>query len=230
MGREKPSFQDYRLYFVTDSRLHKGHSVLEQVRLALEGGVKIIQIREKDLCASDCTTLTVEALKLTRLYNAFLIVNDLPEVVAATGADGLHLGQEDMPFKEARRLVGNDTIIGISVKTPHEAIRAEKDGADYVAVNGVFPTMTKEDLGYCPGPEGVAAIRQSTRLPVVGIGGINLVNCRSVIEAGAHGVAVVTAITMSDDIPRTCRNFLELIDSCICATGRKRDPLRDDQK
>jgi len=145
----KPTLGDYRLYFVTDPRLHKGYSVLEQVELALRGGVKIIQIREKELPLPEFIKLASEALKLTRAHDAFLIINDIVEAVNSVGADGLHLG--------------------------------------------------------------VATICRSTRLPVVGIGGINLGNCCSVIEAGAHGIAVVTAITMSDDIPDTCQTFLELM-------------------
>jgi thiamine-phosphate pyrophosphorylase len=116
-----------------------------------------------------------------------------------------------MPLTEARAILGNNPIIGISVKTVEEAGQAERDGADYLAVNGVFPTQTKEDLGYCPGLNGVAAICRNTRLPVVGIGGINLSNCCSVIEAGANGIAVVTAITMSENIPNTCRSFLKIM-------------------
>jgi thiamine-phosphate diphosphorylase len=208
---KKPSLQDYRLYFVTDSRLHRGYSVLEQVELALQGGVRIIQIREKELCRSDCVLLVSEALKLAHDHHAFLIVNDSVEVALGAGAHGVHLGQDDMPVREARELLGPDLIIGCSVKTPEEARKAEESGADYVAVNGVFPTGTKTDLGYCPGLEGVSLIRSSTRLPVVGIGGINLQNCRSVIEAGAHGIAVVTAITMSENIPRTCQSLVEAL-------------------
>jgi len=210
---KKPSLQDYRLYFVTDPRLHRGYSVLQQVELALRGGVRIVQIREKELPLAEYVKLTAEALKLTRSHDAFLIINDAIEVVKETGADGLHLGQKDMPLKEARAILGDDVTIGISVKTAEETTRAEEGGADYVAVNGVFPTSTKEDLGYCPGLEGVARIRRSTRLPVVAIGGINLTNCCSVIEAGAHGIAVVTAITMSDNIPATCQSFFEIMRS-----------------
>lgn len=210
----KPTLNDYRLYLVTDSRLHKGYSVLEQVKLALQGGIRIIQLREKELPETNFIKKASEALKLTRAHNAFLIINDSVEVVRSVGADGLHLGQEDMSLRQARKILGHDIIIGVSVKTAEEAIEAEHNGADYVAVNGVFPTATKEDLGYLPGLEGVAKIRQCTGLPVVGIGGITLQNCRNVIEAGAHGIAVVTAITMSDDIPRTCRSFLELIGAC----------------
>jgi len=207
----KLALQDFRLYFVTDPLLHKGYSVLEQVELALRGGVKLIQVREKELPLPEFIKLASEALKLTRAHDAFLIINDSVEVVKAVGADGLHLGQEDMPLKEARKIVGKDVVIGISVKTVEEAVQAGRDGADYLAINGVFPTLTKGNLGYCPGLEGVATICRSTHLPVVGIGGINLGNCCSVIEAGAHGIAVVTAITMSDNIPDTCQSFLDLI-------------------
>ena len=205
----KPLPSDYRLYLVTDPRLHKGYSVLEQVELALRGGIRIIQLREKELPEPDFIGLATEALKLTRSYDAFLIINDFVKVAQAAGADGLHLGQEDMSLAEARKILGNDVIIGVSVKTVREALEAERDGADYVAVNGVFPTATKEDLGYLPGLESVTKIRGATGLPVIGIGGINLQNCCSVIEAGAHGIAVVTAITMSDDIPGACRTFFE---------------------
>jgi thiamine-phosphate pyrophosphorylase len=207
----KPTIQDYRLYLVTDSRLHRGYTVIDQVALALEGGVKIIQIREKSLPGEELTALAARALELTRACNAYLIINDSVETVLAIGADGVHLGQEDMPLTEARRLLGSDRIIGVSVKTGSAARQAESDGADYVAVNGAFPTATKEDLGDIPGLTGIAEIRCNTRLPVVAIGGINLENCQSVVSAGAHGVAVVTAITMSENIPHTCRSFLRLI-------------------
>jgi len=207
----KPSLNDYRLYFVTDSRLNKGRPVLEQVELALQGGVKIIQIREKELPVGDFISLASQALMLTQAHDGFLIINDSLEVASSIGADGIHLGQEDLSLREAREVLGSDAVVGLSVKTVEEAIRGEKDGADYLAVNGVFPTATKEDLGYCPGLEGVELIRKSTGLPVIGIGGITLGNCRCVIDAGADGVAVVTAITMADDIPAACRCLLEEI-------------------
>jgi thiamine-phosphate pyrophosphorylase len=215
----KPILSDYRLYLVTDSRLHKGYSVLEQVKFALQGGIRIVQLREKEMPETDFIKLASEALKLTRSHNAFLVINDSVETVCVLGADGLHLGQEDMPLAEARKIVGDDVVIGVSVKTVEEALHAEHNGADYVAVNGVFPTATKEDLGYLPGLEGVAKIRQATRLPVIGIGGINLHNCPSVIEAGAHGIAVVTAITLSEDIPSTCRTFFERLAGKHSAKG-----------
>jgi thiamine-phosphate pyrophosphorylase len=211
---KKPSLQDYRLYFVTDPHLHKGYLVIEQVKLALQGGVRVIQIREKELSTPDFSALVAEALRLTRAYDAFLIVNDAVDVAIAAGADGVHLGQEDMPLGEARDLLGSNAVIGISVQTPAQAIDAEVGSADYIAVSGVFPTATKTDVGRYPGLDGVTQIRRSTGLPIIAIGGINPQNCRRVIEAGAHGVAVVTAITMSDDIPGTCRNFLKIVSPC----------------
>jgi thiamine-phosphate diphosphorylase len=210
---KKPSLHDFRLYLVTDPIFNRGYSVLEQVELALLGGVKIIQIREKKLPVPDYIQLASEALRLTRVNDAFLIINDAIEVAMAVRADGLHLGQEDISIKEARNILGNHTVIGISVKTEDEAVYAEENGADYLAINGVFPTATKEDLGEVVGLEGITRIRRSTTLPIVGIGGITLNNCRSVIEAGAHGIAVVTAITMCDNIPQTCRSFLEQIEA-----------------
>ena len=207
----KPSLSDYSLYFVTDPKLHAGYTVLRQIELALQGGVKIVQIREKELPRADFLGLACRALELTRAHNAWLIINDSVEVTAASGADGVHLGQDDVPLPEAREILGIDAIIGVSVKTLEEAQQAESQGADYVAVNGVFPTATKEDLGYCPGLAGTTRICRGVRLPVIGIGGINLDNCCRVIESGAQGVAVVTAITMSPDMPSTCRSFLERI-------------------
>jgi thiamine-phosphate pyrophosphorylase len=225
----KPSREDYLLYFVTDSRLNRGYSVLEQVELALRGGVRIIQVREKSLSSSDYIRLASEALKLTRPCGAFLVINDSAEVLAEVGAEGLHLGQEDVSVEEARRAVGNDVFIGVSVKTVEEALLAEACGADYVAVNGVFPTATKDDLGYLPGLEGVESIRTCTRLPVIGIGGINRENCRTVIDAGADGVAVVTAITMSDNIPETCRCFLDQLKGLAPVPARGSPPRPDPQ-
>lgn len=209
--KTKPSCSDYLLYLVTDPLLNKGYPVLAQIELALKGGVKIIQIREKKMPVPEFIRLASEALRLTREQNAFLIINDSVEVALAAGADGLHVGQDDMPVKQARKMLGEDAILGVSVKTVEEAIEAEKGGADYIAVSGIFPTNTKQDVGYLPGLEGLRDIKKRTSLPVVGIGGINIQNCRSVMEAGADGIAVVTAITMSDNIPETCRRFLSIL-------------------
>lgn len=214
--KRKPAIHDYLLYLVTDPVLHKGYSVLEQIELALRGGVKMIQIRDKGGSQSSFIELALRALKLTYAHDAFLIINDSVEVARESGSDGVHLGQEDMPVDKARTILGDNAIIGVSVKTVDEAMKAEKEGADYVAVNGVFPTATKSDLGYIPGLEAVMRIRRNISLPVIGIGGINLGNCASVIASGADGVAVVTALTLSENIPETCRSFFDIMTRNSC--------------
>lgn len=207
----KPAPDDYRLYLVTDSRLCRGRTVLEQVRLAMDGGVRMIQIREKGLAGSEYARLAGAARALTRARNGWLLVNDRVDVALAAGADGIHLGQRDIAPREARRQLGPDAIIGVSVKTVAEARTAERDGVDYVAVNGIFSTTTKADLGALPGLAALRAIRAAIRLPLLGIGGIHAGNCGDVISAGADGVAVVTAITLADDIPTACRNLFAAI-------------------
>ena len=139
------------------------------------------------------------------------------EIAKNIGADGVHLRQSDMPCGEAREILGEEKIIGVSVTTPKEAIRAVKEGADYIAANGVFSTDTKKDLQEPLGLEGVTRLKEVTSSPLIAIGGINLSNAAEVIKAGADGLAVVTAITMSDDIPRTCREFLRIVDLSLQA-------------
>ena len=203
----KPSKEDYLLYLVTDRKVQRNRSVELQVEQALLGGVRIVQIREKELSTRLILEEVRRVLPLTRKNGAFLLVNDRIDVALAAGADGVHLGQEDMPVEEARRLLGPRALIGVSVSNVDEALEAEAGGGDYLAVNGVFPTSTKGDLTSLPGLEGVAEIRRSTRLPLLGIGGITLENCRLVLEAGADGVAVVSALTTAQDLPATCRRF-----------------------
>jgi thiamine-phosphate pyrophosphorylase len=208
----KPSLQNYRLYLVTDPVLHKGYPVLEQVRLALVGGVKLIQLREKELPTGKFVDLARKALDMTRKAGAFLIVNDRVDVALTAGADGVHIGQDDMSLSDTRRLLGQDKIIGISVRSAEEAQEAEKDGADYIAASGVFATDTKKDVGSALGRESLQIIHEAASLPLIAIGGIKIENCAEVIKAGADGVAVVSGITMSDDIPETCRAFIEKIE------------------
>lgn len=205
----------YNLYFVTDPVLHKGYPVLEQVRLALEGGVRLIQLREKELATGKFIDLARKALEITRQAGGFLIINDRVDVALAADADGVHIGQDDINLRDARRLLGEGKIIGVSVRSVEEAKQAEKDGADYIAASGVFSTDTKKDVGEALGRDSLGDIKRATTLPLIAIGGIKIDNCAEVIKAGADGVAVVTGITMSDDIPQTCREFLQQIDLAL---------------
>jgi thiamine-phosphate pyrophosphorylase len=189
------------LHLVTDRSLSQGRSLVEVVREAVSGGVTCVQLREKS--CSTCEFLR-EALALKALLQPLglpLIINDRVDIALAVGADGVHLGQSDMPISHARRLLGSDCLIGISAESLEDAILAEQQGADYIGISPVFSTPTKTDTAPALGLEGVRQIRQQVRIPLVGIGGINLTNARQIIEAGADGVAVVSAI-MAAKSPR----------------------------
>ena len=193
---------DYSLYLVTDRALSLGRSTVEVVRAAIRGGVSCVQLREKG-----CSTR--EFMDEARLLKALLagtgvplFINDRLDVALAVGADGVHLGQNDMHIADARRLVGNRMIIGISAESVADAVRAEAEGADYIGASPVFTTPTKTDTAPPLGLDGLRAIRRAVQLPLVAIGGINADNAAQVLRAGADGLAVVSAI-VSAPCPRT---------------------------
>ena len=193
---------DYSLYLVTDRTLSLGRSTVEVVRAAIRGGVSCVQLREKG-----CSTR--EFMDEARLLKALLagtgvplFINDRLDVALAVGADGVHLGQNDLAIADARRLVGNRMIIGISAESVADAVRAEAEGADYIGASPVFTTPTKTDTAPPLGLDGLRAIRRAVRLPLVAIGGINADNAAAVLRAGADGLAVVSAI-VSAPCPRT---------------------------
>ena len=198
---------DYSLYLVTDRTLSLGRSTVEVVRAAIRGGVSCVQLREKG-----CSTR--EFMDEARLLKALLagtgvplFINDRLDVALAAGADGVHLGQNDLPIADARRLVGNRMIIGISAESVADAIRAEAEGADYIGASPVFTTPTKTDTAPPLGLDGLRAIRRAVQLPLVAIGGINADNAAQVLRAGADGLAVVSAI-VSAPCPRTAAAVL----------------------
>ncbi len=190
---------DLTLYVVTDPVL-KGDRPLEEVCLgALEGGATALQLRDKQASTRSLLDQARLLLDLCRRKGALFLVNDRVDVALAAGAHGVHLGQEDMPLAEARKILGEEKVIGISVRTPGEARAALEGGADYVAANLVFPTSTKTDLEGPLGLEGIRALRAAADLPLVAIGGIHEGNAASVVEAGADGVAVVSAVMAAPD-------------------------------
>lgn len=197
---------DYRLYLVTDDSLARG-PVEEIVEQAVDSGVTIVQLRLK---TADGRVLYERAVQLRRRLaprGVPLIINDRLDVALAARADGVHLGQSDLPCAEARRLAGPDFLIGISVGSPEEAVCAERDGASYVAASPVFATPTKTDAPPPVGLAGVAAIRRATRLPLVAIGGLHAGNAAEVIRAGADGIAVVSAIMAAEDPAAAAREL-----------------------
>ena len=203
---------DYSLYLVTDRGLSRGRSTLEIVEAAVNAGVTCVQLREKD-----CTTreFIEQALAIRDRLQAAgvpLIVNDRLDVAMAVNADGVHLGQSDMPLELARKVVGNAMVIGISAESLMDAVEAEKGGADYLGVSPIYATPTKTDTAPPLGLEGLHLIRKAVNLPLVGIGGLNIDNAADVIRSGADGVAVVSAIVAAEDPGQAARNLRSAIE------------------
>lgn len=195
----------YDLYVITDPALSRGRSHLEVARAALEGGADAVQIRDKSSTAYNLSCVITEIQPLARKFGAALLVNDRVDVALIADADGAHVGQDDLPAREARRLLPRPRLIGVSVSSPEEAKRAQKDGADYLGAGPVFPTATKPDAGEALGPERLRAIVRAVTIPVVAIGGITLENIGMVFEAGARGAAVVSAVVAAEDIGAAAR-------------------------
>ena len=190
---------DYSLYLVTDRGLSRDRPTLEIVRAAVRGGVTCVQLREKTCAARE---FIAEALALRGFLKSRgipLIINDRVDVALAAGADGVHLGQGDMPLAMARAILGESKIIGISAESLRDAIEAESAGADYLGVSPIFATPTKTDTAAPLGLVGLRAIRREVKLPLVAIGGLNASNAAAVIAGGADGVAVVSAIAAAED-------------------------------
>jgi thiamine-phosphate pyrophosphorylase len=190
---------DLTLYLVTDRGLALGRPLDAVVREAVEGGVTVVQIREKDLGTRSFLREALAVKAVTDRFRVPLIVNDRLDVALACGAAGVHLGQDDMDCPTARRLAGDGFIIGVSVSSPGEALRAEADGADYLGVSPVFSTPTKSDAPEPTGLSGLRAIRRAVGIPLVGIGGIHAGNAADIVQAGADGIAVVSAIMAAPD-------------------------------
>jgi thiamine-phosphate pyrophosphorylase len=198
---------DLTLYVITDRRLASGRSHEEVAREAIAGGATVIQLRDKEASTKELVEIGRRLRRLTAERGVTFIVNDRVDVALAVDADGVHLGQEDMPAALARQLMGPAKVIGVSAGTVEEAKRAEKDGADYLGVGPVYATVTKPDAGEPIGVEGLAEILRAVSIPVVAIGGINEGNVEEVIAAGADGVAVVSAVVAAQDIEAAARRL-----------------------
>lgn len=194
----KPAI-DYSIYLVTDEACLHGRPLLKCVEEALAAGVTLVQYRAK---AADGGVLYAEACRLKELcdkYGVPLIINDRLDIALAVGAAGVHLGQDDLPCAVARRLLGEEFIIGVSAHNPAEAVQAVSEGADYLGCGAVFGTATKHDVAKL-GLENLRAIRKAVAVPMVGIGGITADNYAEVLATGADGAAIVSGILAQDDI------------------------------
>ena len=206
---KKNNIQHIDFYLITDSNLSK-KGILDDVKQALEAGCAIIQYREKNKSTKE---MIGEALEIKSLCGrkAIFLVNDRIDVALAVDADGVHIGQDDMPFEIARKLVGRGKIIGLTVHSVEEALHAETVGADYIGLSPIFETATKKDAGNSCGISMIRETRKKLNLPIVAIGGINKENVREVIMAGADAAVAISAVVCSDDVYRETRDFINII-------------------
>lgn len=201
---------DWRLYVVTDAGLSRGRSHRAVIEAAIIGGATIVQYREKHASTRQMIEEALELRDLTRRAGVPLTVNDRVDVALAVDADGVHVGQDDMPVALARRLIGNK-LLGVSVHSLSEALQAVRDGADYLGVGPIFATTTKPDAGPPIGLDGLRAIRQHVSIPIVAIGGINQANAADLVRAGVDGIAVVSAVVAADDVTAAARQLRALV-------------------
>ena len=197
-----------RLYLVTDEAcLPPGRDLFDAVEEALQAGVTLVQYREKNGPGKGMLEKARRLISLCHNYNVPLLVNDRLDIALLSGADGVHLGQDDIPVAEARRMAGEDFLIGATAHNVKEALAAEAAGADYLGCGAVFATHTKKDTVPL-GLDGLQAIRQAVRIPITGIAGITTENYQQVLGTGADGVAVVSGILGADSISDTVIRFL----------------------
>lgn len=187
------------LQLVTDRGLTLGRSLLDLIPAAVKGGVSLVQLREKDCSTLEFVNLAREVVKRLQPLNVPMLINDRVDVALAVGAQGVHLGQQDLPWSMARELLGPRAIIGLSVESPEQALAAENFAVDYLGLSPIFATRTKTDTAAPLGLEGIRRIRHISRHQLIAIGGISTENAAAVITAGADGLAVVSAICSAED-------------------------------
>jgi thiamine-phosphate pyrophosphorylase len=187
---------------------------IEQVVLsAIRGGATLIQYREKNACMRDKYERAAALCPTVKQHGVPFIVNDRADLALAVDADGVHLGQDDLPAAVARRILGEGSILGVSVGSVAEALQAQQDGADYVSIGPIFPTLTKRDAGDAVSPQLATEIVKTVDLPVMAIGGIDAANASEVMQLGVDGVAVVSAVMTAEDPMLAAREILDKVDS-----------------
>jgi thiamine-phosphate pyrophosphorylase len=202
-----------RLYLVTDQPSLRGRTLTDVVQSAVQGGVTCVQLREKHANSRDFYAQAVALMDLLRPLNVPLIINDRIDIALACGAQGVHLGQSDMPVLAARKLLPPEVFIGWSVEALEEVAQSATLPVDYLGVSPVFATQTKTDTATPWGLEGLQRLREITPLPLVAIGGIHLGNATQVMQAGADSLAVVSAICSADDPCAASQQLRKLIDA-----------------
>ena len=199
------------LYLVTDNSDDE-EKFLRTIEEAILGGVSIVQIREKTADTLDFYNLALKVKEITSKYDVPLIINDRVDIALAIDADGVHVGQSDMPCDVTRKLIGDEKILGVSAATVNEAQKAEKDGADYIGTGAIFPTATKDDAESVTIDE-LKEVVDSINIPVVAIGGITLKNAEELTDTGIAGLSVVSAIMSADNPKKASEELLNIFNS-----------------
>jgi thiamine-phosphate pyrophosphorylase len=203
---------DVKLYLITDRKLFNDQcSMYVAIEDALKAGVKAIQLREKDLTTRKLLNMAYWMSELTKEYNAKLFINDRVDIALAVGADGVHLGQNSLPAQAIRKIAGNKLLIGVSTHSFDEAAGAEKDGADFITLGPIYQTPSKLKYGNPIGIDILRKVKSVVSRPVLPIGGVKLNKVKELMEAGADGIALISAILAAEDIKGTTEKFLRLI-------------------
>jgi thiamine-phosphate pyrophosphorylase len=211
-GNKTVPIRDWRLYLVADVDFAGEIDLVAKTWEAVRAGVNVVQLRAKSLEPLAFLETSFRMAEMLKPRGIPLIINDRVDIARACKAEGVHLGQSDMPLEEARGLLGPEAVIGVSVCNVTQARHAEAGGADYIAASPVFPTASKTDLDPALGLQGLRALREAVSLPIIAIGGINADNAAQVIGAGASGLAVISAILGADDAGPAARALLRAID------------------
>ena len=209
---------DLRLCVITDAGMIGSRSMAEVIVSAVDGGATLIQYRDKSSSTREMYDAASALRGVVNEKRVPFIVNDHVDLALALGADGVHLGQDDLPARAARRILAEDAVIGVSVGSVAEALEAESDGADYVSIGPLYPTDTKPDAGAVAGREVVREIVQTVKVPVVAIGGINRSNVAEVMRLGVSGIAVVSAVMTAEDPVRATRELVDTMRSARTVT------------
>lgn len=202
------------LYLITDRlRLPAGRQLLDEIEELLQAGVRMLQLREKDLSAADLLPLAKDLRELTSNYNCALLINDRVDIALAVDADGVHLGEHSMPSAAARKLLGPNKLIGVSTHSSAEIYTAAKQGADFVTFGPVFYTPSKAAYGEPVGLEKLQQACAKPSIPIYGLGGIKPDNCAAVTQSGAHGIALISALFNADSPRSTCQTLLKTLNN-----------------
>lgn len=206
---------DLKLYLISDSNGMTEDEFFKRCESALKGGITMLQLREKEMCSGEFAKRAIKLRKLCSKYNVPLIINDRIDIALVSDADGVHLGQDDIPVDMARKILGNDRIIGCTAKTVEAGIKARDMGADYIGSGAIYASSTKEEAKVTP-VETINKIAEKAGLPVTAIGGINRNNLEILRNSRVSGIAVSSAIIKADDVEKETRETLLALNGLFC--------------